>query len=368
MSVTSANRLELLQIADAVAREKMIDPSLVIEAMEDSLGKAARSRYGAEYDIRAKIDRKSGELDADPAPPRGRGAGEPVHRADARRGPRDQAGRPARRLPDRPAAAGGLRPHRRAVGEAGDHAEGPRGRAAAPVRGVQGPRRRDHQRHRQAHRVRQRHRRRRPRRGDPAPRPADPARGLPQRRPGARADPRGPPRDPRAADLPLAHRARVPRRALQDGGAGDLRRHHRDQGGGPRPRQPGEDGRHLLRQLDRPGRRLRRHARQPRAGGGRRAPGREDRHHPLEPGPGDLPRQRAAAGRGLEGRLRRRRRAHRGGGARRAALARHRPPRPERAAGEPADRLRHRHHDREPGERAAPGASSPSAPSSSWTA
>ncbi|MFQ8431828.1 transcription termination factor NusA [Amaricoccus sp. W119] len=62
MSVTSANRLELLQIADAVAREKMIDPILVIEAMEDSLGKAARSRYGAEYDIRAKIDRRSGEL------------------------------------------------------------------------------------------------------------------------------------------------------------------------------------------------------------------------------------------------------------------------------------------------------------------
>ncbi len=62
MSVTSANRLELLQIADAVAREKMIDPALVIEAMEDSLGKAARSRYGAEYDIRAAIDRKSGEL------------------------------------------------------------------------------------------------------------------------------------------------------------------------------------------------------------------------------------------------------------------------------------------------------------------
>jgi N utilization substance protein A len=62
MSVTSANRLELLQIADAVAREKMIDPALVIEAMEDSLGKAARSRYGAELDIRAHIDRKSGEL------------------------------------------------------------------------------------------------------------------------------------------------------------------------------------------------------------------------------------------------------------------------------------------------------------------
>jgi len=62
MSVTSANRLELLQIADAVAREKLIDPVLVIEAMEESLAKAARSRYGAEYDIRAKIDQKTGEL------------------------------------------------------------------------------------------------------------------------------------------------------------------------------------------------------------------------------------------------------------------------------------------------------------------
>ena len=60
--MVSANRLELLQIADAVAREKLIDRELVIEAMEESLGKAARSRYGAEYDIRAHIDRKSGEL------------------------------------------------------------------------------------------------------------------------------------------------------------------------------------------------------------------------------------------------------------------------------------------------------------------
>jgi len=63
MSTTSANRLELLQIADAVAREKLIDPVLVIEAMEESLAKAARSRYGAEYDIRAKIDRQNGALE-----------------------------------------------------------------------------------------------------------------------------------------------------------------------------------------------------------------------------------------------------------------------------------------------------------------
>ncbi|MBY8976306.1 transcription termination/antitermination protein NusA [Rhodobacteraceae bacterium NNCM2] len=61
--MVSANRLELLQIADAVAREKLIDRELVLEAMEDSLGKAARSRYGADYDIRAVIDRKTGETE-----------------------------------------------------------------------------------------------------------------------------------------------------------------------------------------------------------------------------------------------------------------------------------------------------------------
>ena len=43
----SANRLELLQIADAVAREKAIDRGIVIAAMEDAIAKAARSRYGA---------------------------------------------------------------------------------------------------------------------------------------------------------------------------------------------------------------------------------------------------------------------------------------------------------------------------------
>ncbi|WP_424941356.1 transcription termination factor NusA [Aliiroseovarius sp. S253] len=60
MAITSANQLELLQTAEAVAREKMIDPSLVIEAMEESLARAAKSRYGAEMDIRVTIDRKTG--------------------------------------------------------------------------------------------------------------------------------------------------------------------------------------------------------------------------------------------------------------------------------------------------------------------
>jgi N utilization substance protein A len=58
----SANRLELLQIADAVAREKSIEKEIVIGAIEEAIQKAARARYGAEHDIRAAIDVKTGEL------------------------------------------------------------------------------------------------------------------------------------------------------------------------------------------------------------------------------------------------------------------------------------------------------------------
>jgi N utilization substance protein A len=57
----SANRLELLQIADAVAREKSIDRKIVIQAMEDAIQKAAKSRYGPENDIRCQIDARTGE-------------------------------------------------------------------------------------------------------------------------------------------------------------------------------------------------------------------------------------------------------------------------------------------------------------------
>jgi N utilization substance protein A len=57
----SANKLELLQIADAVAREKVIDRKIVIAAMEDAIQKAAKSRYGLENDIRCEIDPRTGE-------------------------------------------------------------------------------------------------------------------------------------------------------------------------------------------------------------------------------------------------------------------------------------------------------------------
>ena len=58
----SANRLELLQIADAVAREKAIDRGIVIAAMEDAIQKAAKSRYGTETEVRAEINPRTGEM------------------------------------------------------------------------------------------------------------------------------------------------------------------------------------------------------------------------------------------------------------------------------------------------------------------
>ena len=55
-------RADMLAVADAVAREKAIDRELVLEAMEQAIQKAGRSKYGLEHDIRATIDRKSGEI------------------------------------------------------------------------------------------------------------------------------------------------------------------------------------------------------------------------------------------------------------------------------------------------------------------
>lgn len=61
-SAISANKAELLAIANSVATEKMIDKAIVLEAMEEAIQRAARARYGAENDIRAKLDPVSGDL------------------------------------------------------------------------------------------------------------------------------------------------------------------------------------------------------------------------------------------------------------------------------------------------------------------
>ncbi|MEE9272477.1 MAG: transcription termination factor NusA [Robiginitomaculum sp.] len=58
----SANKLELLQVANAVAQEKNIDKTIVLGAIEEAIQKAAGQRYGAENDIRAKLDPITGEM------------------------------------------------------------------------------------------------------------------------------------------------------------------------------------------------------------------------------------------------------------------------------------------------------------------
>ena len=59
---TAVSRPELLLVADAVAREKSIDREEVLEAMEQAIQKAGRAKYGHEKDIRATIDRRTGDV------------------------------------------------------------------------------------------------------------------------------------------------------------------------------------------------------------------------------------------------------------------------------------------------------------------
>ncbi len=282
----SANRLELLQIVDAVAREKSIDRShrARLDGGRDAEGGALALRPGDRGARRDQPqDRRNPLLPPAAGRRRGRERGDPDH---ARRGAQEEPVRAHRRLDRRIAAALRLRPHPRPGLQAGAGAEDPRGRARQAVRIVQGPHRRHHQRPGQARRIRQRRRRshRRRRRGGGAARRIDPARDVPPRRPHPRLCLRRAPRGARPADLPVPHPSAVHRQAVQPGSAGDLRRHRRGEGGRPRSRLARQDRGGVQRFLDRPRRRLRRHARLARAGGGQRVAGREDRHHPLVAG------------------------------------------------------------------------------------
>ncbi len=62
MSGAGFDRVELLQVAETVARDKGIEPEEVLDAMEQAIQKAARSKYGHENDVRAEIDRKTGDI------------------------------------------------------------------------------------------------------------------------------------------------------------------------------------------------------------------------------------------------------------------------------------------------------------------
>ena len=57
-----SDKVELLRIAEAVAIEKSIDKEIILSSMETAIQKAARTKFGSENDIRAKIDRESGDI------------------------------------------------------------------------------------------------------------------------------------------------------------------------------------------------------------------------------------------------------------------------------------------------------------------
>ncbi len=169
MAAVSANKLELLQIADNVAREKSIDRSIVIAAMEDAIAKAARARYGSETDVHAEIDAKKGELRLSRhmlVVEQVENSSNQISLIDAQRAnPGAQVGDTiADTLPPLEYGRIAAQSAKQVIVQ-----EGARGRARSPVPGIQGPHRRYRQRHRQARRIWQRHCRPRPRRSHRAP-------------------------------------------------------------------------------------------------------------------------------------------------------------------------------------------------------
>ena len=198
----------LLQQIDAIAKEKGVEPEIIISAVQDALEAAARKRYKSEA-LRARFNPETGQLelyavkkiveevtDALDADLARRGAAALRRRSGSRHGDRVPA-------PDR-----GPRPHRRADRQAGHLPEGARGGARERLRRVQPAHRRGRQRHGQALRERRHHRRARPRRGAAAAQGAVARGELHRRRPRARGHPRRQPQREGAADRAVAHRSR----------------------------------------------------------------------------------------------------------------------------------------------------------------
>jgi N utilization substance protein A len=191
----SANRLELLQIADAVAREKAIDRSIVITAMEDAIAKAARSRYGAETDVHADINSKTGDLRLS----------RHMLVVDSVENPSNQISLESARRHNPAAQLGDTIADQLPPLEYGRI-------AAQSAKQVIVQKVREAERDRQYQEYKDRIGERRD----------APARGVPQRRPHPRLYLRRAARGARSADFPLAHPSAVHGKAVRPGGAGNL--------------------------------------------------------------------------------------------------------------------------------------------------
>ena len=300
------NPSEMLRIVDAIHRDKNIDKEIVFEGIEAALVSAAKKHYGEEADIVVKIDREDGSISR-------------------------HARRPRARL------RRNGRPHRRPDRQAGDDPEDSRGGARRAVRRIHRADRPHGQR---------RHPALRRRRGD--------GRARPTSKPSCRAASRfpakrtmstsacGPPcsRSARAGSRVKVILSRTRPQLVQRlfeqeipeiaDGVIEIR---------AMAREPGYRSKVAVSQ-QRPARRLRRRlrrrARQPHQEHRRRAGRRADRHRPLGRQPRSADSQRAAAGRSRAGDPLQDARPGDRAGARGSAVAGHRPPRAERAAGQQA--------------------------------
>ena len=209
----------LLQQIDAIAKEKGVEPEIIISAVQDALEAAARKRYKSEA-LRARFNPDTGQLElyavkkivedvTDPSTQISldRSAGALRRRSGSRHGDRVSAS-------DR-----GSRPHRRADRQAGDLPEGPRGGARERLRRIQPARRRGGQRHGQALRERRHHRRARARRSAAAAQGAVARGELHGQRPRPRRHPRRQPQRQGTADRPVAHRPGAAHQAVRAGSA-----------------------------------------------------------------------------------------------------------------------------------------------------
>ena len=260
--------------------------------------------------------------------------------------PGDRRGRRALR-PRARRHAQGLRAHRRPDRPPGHDPADPRGRARAALRGVRRPRGRHRHRHRAAGRQPLHAAEPRPGRGPAAAGRAGPPRTAGAQQPAQGLHRRGATHVQGPPDRRVAHPSRPDPGAVQARGAGDRRRHRRDQGLCPRARPPHEDRRVVQRPQRRSRRRLRRRPGRPGAAGGQRAARREDRHRPVLRRPLRVRRQGAVAGQGQGGPHRRGHGCGRGDRARLPALAGHRQGGPERPPGGAPDRLAGRHQERD---------------------
>ncbi len=345
MAAIAANRTELLQIADAVARDKSIDKQVVLAAMEEAMQRAAKAHYGSENEIKVEIDPKTGEthvsrylhvvekLENDKIE---------ISLEDARaRNPAAQVGDIiAETLPPVDFNRINAQNAKQVIVQKVRDAERERqfdeykDRIGEIVHGIvkrsefgsvvvdlgraEGVVRRDEMIPRESFRT------------------GDRIRAYIY---DVRRETRGP-----QIFLSRSHPQFMVRLFAQEvpeiyDGIIEIRAVARDPGSRAKIAVISKDSQH------RSGRRLRRHARRARAGRGAGAAGRTHRHHSMVQRSGDLHRQRAGAGGSLQGRARRRHAPRRSRGAGRAAFARHRPPRTECASRLAAHRLADRHPD-----------------------